>query len=248
MFTIKLDDTGFFKKAMAIISDFMTEASFSVKKEGIELVAMDPANICMVILKMLPSAFKDYKAEREDFITLNLDVFQQALKRVRPTDALTLSLDSNRLKLQLAGKSQRHFYIPLLEREEKERKVPDLEFKADIELDAMEFRDYVEDASIAADALAFEAGFESLTLSAGDTGSRVKINIAKNSGAIVKLDVKENVKAIYSIEYLKKMAAASGLSDTVIASFSNDYPLKLDFKALNKLQMDFILAPRIENK
>ena len=31
-------------------------------------------------------------------------------------------------------------------------------------------------------------------------------------------------------------------------SFSSDYPLRLDFKALNQAQLSFILAPRIENK
>jgi len=30
--------------------------------------------------------------------------------------------------------------------------------------------------------------------------------------------------------------------------FAKDYPLKLDFRSLNKLQMAFVLAPRIENK
>ena len=62
------------------------------------------------------------------------------------------------------------------------------------------------------------------------------------------MDVKEKVTGIYSTEYLKKMAKSSVLSDTAIIQFSSDYPLKIDFKSLNKLQMSFILAPRIENK
>ena len=44
------------------------------------------------------------------------------------------------------------------------------------------------------------------------------------------------------------MAKCSSLSYSVLVQFAKDYPLRLDFKALNKLQMSFILAPRIENK
>jgi hypothetical protein len=44
------------------------------------------------------------------------------------------------------------------------------------------------------------------------------------------------------------MARASTLAETVVVQFAKDYPLRLDFKSLNKAQMSFILAPRIENK
>ncbi len=247
MFTLKLDDSSLLKKSISIISEFITDASFSINKEGIKLVAMDPANICMVVMNMLPSAFTEYKADKDE-ITLNLDYLQQALKRAKGTDTLALSLESNRLKLTLTGKSTKQFLIPLLEKEEKERNVPELEFCANIDMDAVEFKDYVDDSSIVGDAMTFAADAKKISFDAGDTGSRVHIDLAKDSSAIVKLDVSESSKSIYSVEYLKKMAAASGLANTVTVSFSSDYPLKLAFKSVDKMEMDFILAPRIENK
>ena len=50
------------------------------------------------------------------------------------------------------------------------------------------------------------------------------------------------------IDYLKKMTKSSSFSDEVKLNFSSDYPLKLDFRAINQCQLSFILAPRIENK
>ena len=64
----------------------------------------------------------------------------------------------------------------------------------------------------------------------------------------MQLTVADQVRATYSAEYLKKMARAAVLADTVLVQFSKDYPMRLDFRSLNKLQMSFILAPRIENK
>jgi DNA polymerase III sliding clamp (beta) subunit (PCNA family) len=58
----------------------------------------------------------------------------------------------------------------------------------------------------------------------------------------------DTVRSTYSLDYLRKMARASNLAESVVVQFAKDYPLRLDFKSLNKAQMTFILAPRIENK
>ena len=44
------------------------------------------------------------------------------------------------------------------------------------------------------------------------------------------------------------MIGASKLSENVEIRFNKDYPLKIDFKAVDKLLLSFILAPRVENE
>ena len=63
MFSIKLNEPKVLNGSIGVISDFITEATFSIKKEGIKMIAMDPANISMVILNILPSAFIEYRVE-----------------------------------------------------------------------------------------------------------------------------------------------------------------------------------------
>ena len=136
----------------------------------------------------------------------------------------------------------------MLEKETKDKQAPSLEFTAQIEIDAKEFKDFVDDASVAGDALNFVADGDILKLTAGDTGSKVSIELSKASDSIVSMEVKERSSSIYSVEYLKKMGKAAVLSDTAMFQFSSDYPLRIDFKSINNLQMSFVLAPRIENK
>ncbi len=248
MFNIKLDESRILSNTVTIISDFITEATFIISPEGVRLTAMDPANIAMVILDILPSAFTSYQVEAKEEITINLDNLKQALRRVKPTEPISLTAEGNRLILTIFSKSIKKFRIPMLEKETKDKQAPNLDFAAHIELDAKEFRDFVDDASVVGDALSFSADKDKLKLQAGDTGSRVNIELAKGSDALVSMDIKEAVSAIYSVEYLKKMARSAVLADTAIFQFSADYPLKIDFKSINKLQMSFILAPRIENK
>ena len=248
MFLVKLSEPRVLNATVSVLSDFITEASFSFQKEGIKLHALDPANISMVVLTLLPSAFQEFKVEQPCDITVNLESLKQALKRAKPTDPITLSLDKNKLKIAITGKSMKNFYIPLLEREAKERKMPALDFLATIELDSTEFRDYIEDASIAGDAAVFEADKNSFIITAGELGSKVSIQLTKGSDPLLQIAAGDNVRSTYSLEYLKKMARASTLAETVVVQFAKDYPLRLDFRSLNKAQMTFVLAPRIENK
>ena len=246
MFELQLKNPSILENSIGIISDFIQEATFTIDNNGIEMKAMDPANITMVILKILPSAFAKYEVKEPEEITLNLDNLKQALRRSKATDTLDLSLERNRLKLIFKGKSTKSFLIPLLEETKKKREVPNLEFKAEAELESNEFEDYINDADVVGDALTIEARPDTLIFSAGETSSKVRIELEKN--ALISIKSEEPNKAIYAIDYLKKIAKASKIANTVKLRFSTDYPIRLDYKALDRAQMSFILAPRIENK
>ena len=249
MFSLKLNEPKILIGSIGVISDFITEATFAIQKEGIKLIAMDPANISMVILDILPSAFTEFRVEEPVEITVNLDAFKNALKRAKSTDTLAMSLEQNKLKITILGRSRKKFFIPLLEREVKERKIPALDFMTTIEVDANEFKDYIDDVSIASDAVTFDADKNTFSMSAGDAGSKVNIELTRGHDALIQIAAaQEPVRSIYSVDYLKKMARAATLADSVTIRFATDYPLRLDFRALNKMQMSFILAPRIENK
>jgi hypothetical protein len=43
------------------------------------------------------------------------------------------------------------------------------------------------------------------------------------------------------------MMAAGKIADDVTIQFNKDYPLKLEYKAVDKIFLSFILAPRVEN-
>ena len=43
------------------------------------------------------------------------------------------------------------------------------------------------------------------------------------------------------------MISGSKIADEVSISFSKDYPLKLEYKDVDRVLLSFILAPRVEN-
>ncbi|MCG8408148.1 MAG: proliferating cell nuclear antigen (pcna) [Phycisphaerales bacterium] len=242
---LTLAEPGLLKDSIAIISDLVTEAQFRITQNGMELIAMDPANVAMVIFNLLSSSFVEYNVKQEQLIALNLNDLKQVLRRAGTNDSLTLELEEEKLKVTMKGNATRTFHLPLISTEESEQKVPDLKFSAVIELEGNTFNQGVEDADIVAESVSLKAEPKIFTIAAAGDLSKASMEIPADDHT--KINATEESRSKYSTEYLKKIMQGSKLSDTVKVQFSNDYPLKLEYLQKNKVQLAFILAPRVEN-
>ena len=244
-----LAEPKYFKESISIISELVSEAKFKATSDGLELVAMDPANVAMVIFKLLSSSFTQYEVKQTEEIALNLQSLKQVLRRADAADVLSLeTTEDQKLKVTFKGNTTRSFSLPLLEVEEKEQKVPQLTFPLTVHMDASQLTQAVEDVSVVAESVTFLGEKEKLSVKAEGDLSKAFIEIphSENISIVLNSGV-EKVKAKYSLEYLKKMIAGAKLHDKVKLYFNNDYPLKLEYVVTDRLYLSFILAPRVDN-
>ena len=243
-----LADVGYFKDSIGVISDLVNEARFKINKDAIELIAMDPANVAMVVFKLLSSCFVEYNVDKEQEIAINLTNLKQILKRANASDILSLELtDDNKLQIQLKSKTTRTFSLPIIDLEEREQKVPSLNFHVTINLPSTILSDAVADADVVAESLMFIANPEKFTILAEGDLSRAMIEITPDDTIKIKSNTSAKIKSKYSVEYLKKMVSAGKLADKVTVHFNQDYPLKIDYVVQDRLSLSFILAPRVDN-
>lgn len=248
---LSLAEPKYLKDGISIISDLVNEGRFKIGPDGIEMIAMDPANVAMVIFKLFSSAFIEYDVKEEINIAVNLSNMKQILRRAKPSDTLTLELDQqNKLKIHLRGNTSRTFSLPLIDIEGKEQKIPDLSFPVTIETASELLNEAVEDVDVVGESVSFIADKGTFTISSEGDLSNAKIVVKKGDETKITINTDSTIKSKYSIEYLKKMVGGSKLADNggVSIQFNNDYPLKLEYKTLNKVQLSFILAPRVENE
>lgn len=245
---LTLAEPKYLKESITIISDLVNEARFKVTKDAIELVAMDPANVAMVIFKLLSSTFTEYDVKKDVEIAINLSNMKQIMRRAKPNDMLTLELDpDNKLRIQLRGSNLRTFNLPIIELDEKEQKIPDLKFPVTIKVPSSTLNEAIEDADVVAESVSFIAEPKKFSVSAEGDLSQAKIEMKESDDVKIKVDGEERIKAKYSIEYLKKMMNGGKIADEVSIYFNRDYPLKLEYKIVDKVMLSFILAPRVEN-
>ncbi len=243
-----LAEPKYFKDSISIISELVTEAKFKVNSNGLELIAMDPANVAMVIFKMLSSCFTKYEVNEETELSINLNNLKQILKRAKAEDVLTLeTTEDNKLKIEMRSNTTRSFSIPTLEIEDKDQKVPELTFPLSVEMSSGQLTESIEDVSVVAESVTFLGEKTQLLVKAEGDLSKALIEIKPDDHTVIKTDSEDKFKAKFSLEYLKKMIAGSKLSDRVYLNFNTDYPLKMEYRIVDRLSLSFILAPRVDN-
>ncbi len=115
-----------------------------------------------------------------------------------------------------------------------------------VSTDSSILTDAIEDADVVGESVCFAVAKDSFIVDAQGDLSQASIVITEGNEAKIKCLV--DSKSKYSIEYLKKMIQAAKLADKVDVNLSTDYPLRLDYKTIDKVMLSFILAPRVENE
>lgn len=246
---LTLAEPRYLKDSIATISDLVSEARFQITKDGLTLVAMDPANVAMVVFKMFSSAFVEYELKKDISVALNLVHLKNVFRRLGSGDLVTLRVNDEQSKLQvvIAGKSTRTFSLPLLDIDEREQRIPNLEFDLKITLPASDFTDAIDDTSIVSDSLSLACDKKMFRISASGDLTDADIEIPSGNGVTIELTGQEQHRSRYSIEYLKKMVTAAKVAETVTIQFGKDYPLRMEFVEKDRVQLSFVLAPRVEN-
>lgn len=238
---VKLDNPKIFSDVISIISEIVTEVKIRIDKQGLSIVAIDPANVALVAFNIPSAAFSTFEAN-EEVIGVSLDNLRAILRRCSVGSSLIIQTEDNSLKIEIHDKIKRSFLLALINIETEDKAIPSLEFASKIEMSSQDFSEAIEDCSIVADACSFLIKDRRFVIEAKS------LNSARNefSSDEVKIEGNEG-RAKYSLEYLQKFTKACKLTEKVRINFSDDYPLRLEFNT-QQIGLVFILAPRVENE
>jgi proliferating cell nuclear antigen len=246
---IVMNDVSLLRDSLDAVSGLVNEATFDFTPNGLSLKAIDPAVVAMTMLKMMPSCFDQYETEGDVKITVNLDYLLEVLKRAKPSDKVIIELlaETGNLKVSMVGNLNREFKIGLIENPEKEQKVPTPEFSGQIIIDNNVLRDAVKNCQMVSDCATFSASPEKFSITASGDLNNVVHNLSKDSPYLRELSVLNEESSKYSLEYLEKIIRGDKVAYETVLKFKKDYLLQVEYKAIDKLSLIFILAPRVEN-
>lgn len=248
-FRATISDISLFRDAISALSDLISEGIFRAKNDGIYFTATDPTMVTLVDFKFMASNFDKYEVDGEKNIAVNLDNVIQVLKRAKAADSVSFELDekANKLSIIILGASTRKFVIPLLDIDRNEVPQMNLDFPATIEVKARVLSEGLADAEVVTDTIILEATKDHFAMHASGDLSQVENKFDKTSQDIIGMHINGDARAKYSLDYMKKIEKGSKLSDTCRIQFGKDYPIKVTFKAPEKAELSYILAPRVED-
>lgn len=227
-----------FRSIFKLIGGLVFEVQITLSQEALAIRAADPANVCLAILDLEKTFFKEFDVEKPVKFGIRLDDLNTILGRFN--GELTLEA-GDRLTISGQGISgqSKEFKLSMINLEEHQYKRPDLVYPGEVIMKAEYFVNALEDVSVATeDSTYFLIKSEKFSMEAkGKSDARIDF------GDDVKVHFPDNIKANYSIEYLSKIT--SKITDEIQIRINKDFPLSLDYK--NKdFTLTFILAPRVE--
>ncbi len=246
MFTAVLSDVDLLKNSIPIIAEIIDEGIFNVDQNGMSLVSPDRTMVSVVDFKILSSAFDEFKVDTPEQLGINMANLAAVLKRVKSSDKISLESTKNRLRIKVLGGGTRTFEIPLIDVKVEKPPIDQLQFSGSVEIDSKVLEEGVADAELIGDSIVLEAGPESFKMMAKGDISSTELEIKKGEGGLTNLTVKQPIKSQYPLDYLKKMRKASKLSSNLLLEFGPDYPMRITFRAIDKIALNFILAPRVQ--
>jgi len=239
---LKLDNPKLLSDITSIISELVTEVRMKINKDGLSVIAIDPANVALVSFILPSSGFSAVEVPNEEVLGVNLDSLKNVLRRAGIGSSLIMQTEDNMLKIEIHDKIKRVFNLALINIEQEEKIMPSLEFSCKINMASFDLLEAIEDCVIVADACSFSIKDGKFIIEARGLNS-TKSEFSQDEIKIFG----DKGKAKYSLEYLQKFTKACKLAENVIINFSDDYPLKLEFPG-NDFNLAFVLAPRVESE
>ncbi|KAJ3226637.1 proliferating cell nuclear antigen [Clydaea vesicula] len=256
MLEARLQDGVVLKKVLDALKDLINEANFDCNETGLSLQAMDNAHVALVSLLIKAESFDPFRCDRSLSLGISLTSLSKILKCSGPSDVLTLKASDqiDTLHIMFEGKDSERvseFDLKLMDIDSEHLGIPDTEYDVCVNMCSLEFQRICRDLSVLGESVTIECSKESIKFSAnGDIGSgaiQIKqgATIDEKKELTTTINVNTPVLATYSLKYLVNFTKATGLSDVVNLSISNELPIVVEYKVSELGYIRYFLAPKI---
>ncbi|WP_323191401.1 DNA polymerase sliding clamp [Halostella sp. PRR32] len=235
------------RTALDSVSVLVDECKIHLNEDGIEIRAVDPANVGMVDLSLSADAFESYEADG-GLIGVNLSRLEDIAGMADAGQLVELELDEETRKLhtQIDGLE---YTLALIDPDSirQEPDIPDLDLPAEIVIEGADIDRAVTAADMVSDhiALGVDEADELFYIDAeGDTDD---VHLELDQSDLIDLQVGP-AHSLFSLDYLKDMNKAIAKDAEVTMELGEEFPVKLHFDiAEGNGHVTFMLAPRIQS-
>ena len=227
-----------------VVSTLVSEVKLSVSKDGIEVKAVDPSHVAMLVLKLQKSAFEEFTGESTE-IGLDVEKLKEVLRLSKPTDVLDLQYRWRKESTRDQGRQGHPTYVGRRSAGITDPKVPNVTPPASAVVKMEELRQGIRGSESISDHVTLTVDADGFSMHSEGETDRVDMHLPKDS--LTKLEAKEPVKSMYLLDFFSAMMKSITSAEEVALHVGNEYPLKIEFTiADNRGSGFFLLAPRVE--
>lgn len=238
--------TEVLRELVEVVSTLVSEVKLSVSKDGIEVRAVDPSHVAMLVLKLEGNIFDEFTGEPTQ-IGVDMEKLKDVLRLAKPGEVIDLQYDGGKSRLVVrVGKVTRHMAV-IDPAGMAEPKVPNVNPPTLAVVRMDEIRQGIRGSESVSDHVTIQVDPEHFAMFSEGETDRVDLALTKEGAGLSRLEAKESVKSMYPLDFFSSMVKSISTSSDVTLHVGNEYPLKLEFSVADgKGEGRFLLAPRVE--
>ena len=253
-FTLKMENSRILKSIIETLSNIIDETEFIVSPKEFVITAMDPSRICLLKLSIQKENFEGYTCSKESKIGLNLDDLDKILRRSTTNDAIEINFKESDQKIKITMQREegntrkRTFSLALIDLEREEIPMDNLlkiEYPSNWVIDPDFLVEAIKDAEIYSEILNMKAvPDEGLVFTSAGQIGEMEYNLGVDD--LIESDIKEICTGAYSLTFLKAILKIASITEKLEISLKTDHPIKMIFNLLEGGELNYFLAPRVE--
>jgi proliferating cell nuclear antigen len=223
------------------------ECKIHLNEDGLDIRAVDPANVGMVDLSLPASAFESYEADG-GVIGVNLSRLEDIAGMAESGTLVHLDLDEETRKLHIETDGL-EYTLALIDPDSirDEPDLPDLDLPARIVLEGRDIDRAVTAADMVSDHIALGVDDDEEFFYVDAEGDTDDVHFELEREDLIDLTAGD-ARSLFSLDYLKDMDKAIPKAAEVTIELGEEFPVKLHFDiAEGDGSVTFMLAPRIQS-
>ncbi|MFB6254561.1 MAG: DNA polymerase sliding clamp [Halobacteriaceae archaeon] len=236
------------KTTLDSVSVLVDECKIHLNESGIQIRAVDPANVGMVNLELSEDAFESYETDG-GLIGVNLTRLEDIAGMADTGQLIHLELDeeTRKLHIQIDGLE---YTLALIDPDSirQEPDIPDLDLPAEIVLEGREIDRAVRAADMVSDHIALGVDEDDELFYVDAEGDTDDVHLELDRDDLISLTT-GNAHSLFSLDYLKDMNKAIPRNGEVTIELGEEFPVKMHFEiAEGEGNVTYMLAPRIQSE
>lgn len=235
------------QELLSPVSVLVDECKIEISDNGLQIRAVDPANVCMVDVTLEEDGFESFEGQRS-VVGVDLERLEDIISMGTSGSTVSLSADSSNQRLNIDVENV-DYNLSLIDPDSIRDgpDIPDLDLPAETRIEGGKVSQGIKAAGMVSDRLMLSFDEDDDTFRMGAEGDTDDVNVEHNESDVESM-VAQDAESVYSLEYLQKISKAVGSSREINLEMDDEKPVKIEYEiAEENGGVVYMLAPRIQN-
>jgi len=240
------DDAKLLRDILEAVSMVVDEVTMKINPEGLNIRALDLAEVSMVDLSLQRASFEIFEVSNEERIAFRISDVLKLLRSNVSNERVRIEPIENQLRFQVTGSFTRSFGVPIFGGESKDLPLPKVNLKNSFTVPIAIMEHLVQNGKHISDSVKLETQENKVILSVKGEVSSFTVELLPEDGTLENHVLVAGSTVSYDLTRLSKIISALDFAEKIRVAYDADMPLRISSNIDSRGEIVYFLAPKIE--